>query len=69
MRVSFSPISITGLIILVSLAIQIGFAVGIFGPAWLSPVLTLPALAAMARLWHRAEQQKASSQAFAALVI
>lgn len=69
MRVSFSPFSITGLIIAVSLAVQIGFAAGVFGPAWLSPVLTLPALAALAWLWRRAERQNASSQAFAALVI
>lgn len=69
MRVSFSPISIACLIIAISLAIQFGFAVGVFGPAWLSPVLTLPALGAIAWLWRRAEAQKASSQAFAALVI
>ena len=32
------------LTVLVSLFVQIGFAIGVFGPAWLSPLLTLPAL-------------------------
>lgn len=57
------------LTVLVSLIIQIGFALGMFGPAWLSPLLTLPALAAMAWLWRAAEKQHAVSQAFTDLVI
>lgn len=69
MIVSFSPTHTAYLVIAISLAIQVGFASGVFGPAWLSPGLSLPALAAMTWLWRRAEQQNASSQAFAALVI
>jgi len=57
------------LIVLISLAIQIGFALGVFGPAWLSPILTLPALAAIARLWRRAERLNQSAKAFEQLVI
>ena len=57
------------LIILISLGIQLGFALGVFGPAWLSPILTLPALGAMPWLWRRSEKQNQSSQAFARLVI
>ena len=57
------------LIVLISLAIQIGFALGVFGPAWLSPILTLPALAAVAWLWRRAEDQNQSAKAFEQLVI
>ncbi|MEL6414149.1 MAG: hypothetical protein AAFQ15_04325 [Pseudomonadota bacterium] len=57
------------LTVLVSLIIQMGFAVGVFGPAWLSPLLTLPALAAVAWLWRTAEKQHAASQAFTDLVI
>jgi hypothetical protein len=53
----------------ISLIVQIGFAIGVFGPAWLSPLLSLPALAAMAWLWRHAEQQRAKSQAFNELVI
>ncbi|MFN3213317.1 MAG: hypothetical protein ACE37M_09450 [Henriciella sp.] len=53
----------------ISLIVQIGFAVGVFGPAWLSPLLSLPALAAMVWLWRHAEQQHAKSQAFNDLVI
>ena len=56
-------------IVVVSLAIQVGFALGVFGPAWLSPILTLPALFAMARLWQRAEQERAETEAFTELVI
>lgn len=57
------------LVTLISLVIQIGFAIGVFGPAWLSPVLTLPALAAVAWLWRQSERQRAETQAFTALVI
>ena len=57
------------LTVLASLITQIGFAVGVFGPAWLSPLLTLPALAAVAWLWRAAEKQHAMSQAFTDLVI
>ena len=57
------------LTVLVSLIIQAGFAIGLFGPAGLSPLLTLPALAAMALLWRSAEKQHAMSQAFTDLVI
>ncbi|NQY39203.1 MAG: hypothetical protein HRT80_03810 [Henriciella sp.] len=57
------------LTVLVSLIVQIGFAIGVFGPAWLSPLLTLPALAAMACLWRAAEKQHAMTQAFTDLVI
>lgn len=59
----------TALIVAVSLIVQIGFAVGVFGPAWLSPVLTLPALSAIAFLWRRAEKLHAISSAFNELVI
>ncbi|MEL6858191.1 MAG: hypothetical protein AAFO74_07380 [Pseudomonadota bacterium] len=54
---------------LLSLIVQIGFAIGVFGPAWLSPVLTLPALASIAWLWRQSERQRAETQAFTALVI
>ena len=57
------------LTVLVSLFVQIGFAIGVFGPAWLSPLLTLPALAAVISLWRHAEKQHVASQAFADLVI
>ena len=69
MPISFSPTSIAYLVIAISLAVQLGFAFGVFGPAWLSPVFTLPALAIIAWAWRRAERQRAASQAFAALVI
>lgn len=69
MSVAFPPQPLAYLVIAASLAVQIGFACGVFGPAWLSPVLTLPALAALAWLWRRAERQNASSEAFTALVI
>lgn len=57
------------LIVTVCLIAQIGFAIGVFGPAWLSPVLTLPALAAITWLWRRAEKQQAMTRAFTELVI
>lgn len=57
------------LIVAISLIVQIGFAIGVFGPAWLSPVLTFPALAAITWLWHRAEKQQAVTRAFTKLVI
>lgn len=69
MTVFQSSASVVILIILASLGVQIGFAVGMLGPAWLSPILSLPALGALAWLWRRAEKQRASSQAFAQLVI
>ena len=61
--------TLAALTVLVSLIIQTGFAIGLFGPAWLSPLLTLPALAAIAWLWRSAEKQHAMSQAFTDLVI
>ncbi|MEM9570987.1 MAG: hypothetical protein AAF996_05945 [Pseudomonadota bacterium] len=64
-RYSFAAL----LIVAISLGIQLGFALGVFGPAWLSPILSLPALGAMTWLWRRSEQQNQSSQAFARLVI
>ena len=69
MTVFQSSASVVILIILASLGVQIGFAVGMLGPAWLGPILSLPALGALAWLWRRAEKQRASSQAFAQLVI
>jgi hypothetical protein len=48
---------------------QLGFALGIFGPAWLSPVLSLPALALITWLWRRAERENRTTRAFNALVI
>lgn len=69
MSLSFSPNHIAYLIILVSVAVQVGFAIGVFGPAWLSPLLTLPAIAAVGWLRRRAEARTASAQAFEALVI
>ena len=53
----------------ISLIVQIGFAIGVFGPAWLSPLLSVPALAAMVWLWRHAEQRHAKTQAFNELVI
>ena len=69
MSVSISPKSAALLIVAFSLLVQVGFALGVFGPAWLSPVLSLPALAAIAWLWRRAEQQTQISEAFTRLVI
>ena len=69
MSVSFSPNYAAYLVILISVAVQIGFAIGVFGPAWLSPLLTLPAIAAVGWLWRRAEARTASAEAFEALVI
>lgn len=69
MSLSFSPNQTACLIILVSVAVQIGFAIGVFGPAWLSPLLTLPAIAAIGWLWRRAEARTASAEAFEAFVI
>lgn len=57
------------LIISFSLALQIAFAAELLGPAWLSPILSLPALGALIWLWQRAKQQHASLQAFNKLVI
>lgn len=57
------------LTVLFSLFVQIGFAIGVFGPAWLSPLLSFPALAAVIWLWRHAEKQHAVSQAFTDLVI
>lgn len=56
-------------IVFISLLLQLGFAFGLFGPAWLSPVLSLPALAAIAILWQRAERENQQNQAFNQLVI
>lgn len=53
----------------VCLSMQLGFALGIFGPAWLSPVLSLPALALITWLWRRAERENRTTRAFNALVI
>ena len=69
MSFSFSPNYAAYLVILISVAVQIGFAIGVFGPAWLSPLLTLPAIAAVGWLWRRAEARTASAEAFEALVI
>lgn len=69
MFISISAKTTALVVIIISLAIQIGFALGIFGPAWLSPILTLPALLAMRHLWRRAERARAETQAFAELVI
>jgi len=64
-----TPKSIALLIVFISLLVQLGFAFGLFGPAWLSPVLSLPALATIAILWQRAERENQQSQAFNRLVI
>lgn len=56
-------------IILVSVAVQFGFAIGVFGPAWISPILSLPGFAALAWLWRKAEKNHADAQAFTELVI
>lgn len=56
-------------IVFISLLLQLGFAFGLFGPAWLSPVLSLPALGAIAILWQRAERENQQNQAFNQLVI
>lgn len=69
MSLPFPPLPLALLVIVFSLAIQLGFALGVFGPAWLSPLLTLPALTAIAWLWRRAEKEKQTSQDFAKLVI
>ena len=55
MSVFQSSASVVILIILASLGVQIGFAVGMLG--------------ALAWLWRRADKQRASSQAFAQLGI
>lgn len=52
-----------------SLLVQMGFAVGLLGPAWLSPFLSLPSLVLVAELWRRAEQENQQNQAFNSLVI
>lgn len=51
------------------LLMQLGFALGLLGPAWLSPVLSLPALALITWLWRRAERENQTSRAFTELVI
>jgi len=51
------------------LLMQLGFALGVFGPAWLSPILSLPALALITWLWRRAERENQTSRAFTELVI
>ena len=60
---------IAAMVVVLSVLVQIGFAFGVFGPAWLSPVLTLPALSAIAWLWRQAEHDHAASRAFTELVI
>ena len=55
--------------ITICLLMQIGFALSIFGPAWLSPILSLPALALIAWLWRRAERENQQNRAFQELVI
>jgi len=57
------------MVVFISLLVQLGFAFGVFGPAWLSPILSLPALAAIAFLWRRAERENQLIQAFNQLVI
>ncbi|MEM7639894.1 MAG: hypothetical protein AAF269_12635 [Pseudomonadota bacterium] len=69
MSVFQSFTSVAVFVVVASLGIQIGFAIGVFGPAWLSPILSLPSLAMLAWLWRRAEKQNKSSQAFTRLVI
>jgi len=66
---ALTPKPMALLVVFISLLVQLGFAFGLFGPAWLSPVLSLPALAAMTCLWRLSEKQYESSQAFAQLVI
>ena len=66
---ALTPKPMALLVVFISLLVQLGFAFGLFGPAWLSPVLSLPALAAMTWLWRLSEKQYESSQAFAQLVI
>jgi|GEM_PF-3374561 len=51
------------------LVLQLGFAFGLFGPAWLSPLLSLPALALITWLWRRAARANQSARAFTELVI
>ncbi len=51
------------------LMVQVGFALGVFGPASLSPVLSLPALALITWLWRRAERESRATRAFTDLVI
>ena len=55
--------------ILASLLVQAGFSIGFFGPAWLSPVLSLPSLVLITWFWRRAEQQNQQNQAFNQLVV
>lgn len=69
MSIPIPPKSAAILIVAISLLVQVGFALGVFGPVWLSPVLSLPALAAITWLWRRAERQTQDSQAFTRLVI
>jgi len=61
-----SPVLMT---IIFCLLMQVGFALGIFGPAWLSPVLSLPALGLITWLWRRAERENQHNRAFTELVI
>ena len=55
--------------ILFCVLVQLGFALGIVGPSWLSPVLSLPAFALITWLWRRAEHQHQITRAFNELVI
>ncbi len=69
MSVVHSPKSLALLIVFVSFLTQLGIAVGGFGPAWISPLLSLPALASIGFLWRRAEHLNQQNQSFAQLVI
>lgn len=65
-RHSLSPVILT---VIICLLMQLGFAFGVFGPAWLSPVLSLPALVLITILWRRAERENQHNRAFTELVI
>lgn len=69
MSVPIHPHSRVLATIVFCLLVQVGFALGIFGPAWLSPVLSLPALGLITWLWRRAERENHHNRAFAELVI
>ncbi len=55
--------------ILASLLLQMGFAVGALGPAWLNPLLSLPCLILITWLWRRSERENQQTKAFNQLVI
>jgi hypothetical protein len=69
MTFSISARSGVSLIVFISLLVQLGFALDLLGPAWLSPILSLPGLAALFWLWRREVKQNETAQAFERLVI